>query len=225
MPTLVVTTAPMSPICPICGSFKKSGKASCCGPGGSWFGNCGGAGNEKSGHTWHEGIQACEAPIQSVMGQQMHFLQAKTNVPSHDAKAVIEAAYNFASTSANTLTPVPDQTPNVVPTNTSIIFAARKSKGYSTDITSEATAVKNIEILHTPVNMSIFTPTVPTAEGSNAPSVNGGIIESMPSASDGIHMTSSSHTSLGASSFAREYGKLFHAVGYISSAIATFCWC
>ena len=45
--------------CPKCGTFEKSGRASCCAPGGAWFKNCGGAGNKKVGHRWIEGVEAC----------------------------------------------------------------------------------------------------------------------------------------------------------------------
>ena len=55
----------MRPVCVKCGTIAKSGKISCCGRGGSWFSNCGGAGNAKLGHAWHDGIQACKARSQS----------------------------------------------------------------------------------------------------------------------------------------------------------------
>ena len=46
--------------CPNCGIAKKSGKGSCCAPGGAWFKNCGDAGDTKFDHTWTEGVQACK---------------------------------------------------------------------------------------------------------------------------------------------------------------------
>merc|ERR1712032_1386329 len=46
--------------CPNCGTFKKSGRSSCCAPGGAWFKNCGGAGNKNVGHKWFEGVAACK---------------------------------------------------------------------------------------------------------------------------------------------------------------------
>jgi len=58
------TTTIISSECPKCGNMEKSGKISCCGRGGSWFGNCASAGNTKLDHTWHEGVQACKAPSQ-----------------------------------------------------------------------------------------------------------------------------------------------------------------
>merc|ERR1712025_1365862 len=53
------TTADV-PTCPNCGIFKKSGRASCCAPGGAWYKNCGGTGNNKLDHSWIEGVEACE---------------------------------------------------------------------------------------------------------------------------------------------------------------------
>merc|ERR1711907_873784 len=52
--------------CPKCGKFKKSGKKSCCGRGGSWYKNCGTSDNKKSkkfDHTWFEGIQVCKSAV------------------------------------------------------------------------------------------------------------------------------------------------------------------
>ena len=45
--------------CPRCVA-KKSGKLSCCTPGGAWFKNCGDPGDPNFDHTWGEGIQACK---------------------------------------------------------------------------------------------------------------------------------------------------------------------
>ena len=54
--------------------MKKSGKISCCGRGGSWFGNCRSEPDVRVGHTWHEGLQACKARAQSktVIEQQLN---------------------------------------------------------------------------------------------------------------------------------------------------------
>ena len=46
--------------CPMCGLFRKAGRASCCAPGGAWFKNCGGLGNKNVDHKWSEGVKACE---------------------------------------------------------------------------------------------------------------------------------------------------------------------
>ena len=50
----------ISPACPKCGSMKKSGERSCCARGGSWFQECGDAGDPRFAHTWTEGMQACK---------------------------------------------------------------------------------------------------------------------------------------------------------------------
>ena len=53
-------------VCPKCGTIKKSGKLSCCAPGGSWVKQCGNPGNSKFEHTWSEGIDACRSKFASV---------------------------------------------------------------------------------------------------------------------------------------------------------------
>ena len=55
------TVTPTGPICFKCGT-KKSGKLSCCAPGGAWFKKCGDAGESNFDHTWAEGVQACKTP-------------------------------------------------------------------------------------------------------------------------------------------------------------------
>ena len=46
--------------CSKCATFKKSGKRSCCAPGGAWSGTCGSPGDSKFDHTWGEGVEACK---------------------------------------------------------------------------------------------------------------------------------------------------------------------
>ena len=46
-------------MCPKCGTFAKSGRASCCAPGGAWFKNCGGSVNQNVDHHWSDGAEAC----------------------------------------------------------------------------------------------------------------------------------------------------------------------
>ena len=77
--------------CPTCGTIQKSGKPSCCGHGGSWFKRCGGGGNRNLDHSWHEGIKACKAQSQPVIGQQPN--AAERNVFGIlNSKAVVTAA-------------------------------------------------------------------------------------------------------------------------------------
>ena len=94
--------------CPKCGIMKKSGRNSCCGRGGSWFNNCGGAGNANFDHTWFEGLQACRAWPQSKIetSQQVVAAQQKSDVYSNDvgvavSRAVDASSYTFSSMSIN----------------------------------------------------------------------------------------------------------------------------
>ena len=106
MPTpnaLERTTSTISPACHKCGSIAKSGRPSCCGRGGSWFGTCGRAGNANLRHTWFEGIQACKARSQIgvVVGQQESAVQQEDIESSYgsskvNSKGVITAAKLFA---------------------------------------------------------------------------------------------------------------------------------
>ena len=63
---MIVSTAVISPTiatarqCPKCGTFSKSGRVSCCAPGGAWYKKCGGVGDSNVGHSWLEGTKACK---------------------------------------------------------------------------------------------------------------------------------------------------------------------
>ena len=46
--------------CPKCGTFAKSGRVSCCAPGGAWFKNCGGFRDRNVDHRWPEGVEVCK---------------------------------------------------------------------------------------------------------------------------------------------------------------------
>ena len=46
--------------CSKCGTFKKSGRVSCCAPGGAWYKNCASDGNRNAYHSWSEGVDACQ---------------------------------------------------------------------------------------------------------------------------------------------------------------------
>ena len=52
--------------CPKCGIFGKSGRVSCCAPGGSWFQRCGGAGNKNADHKWFRGVEACKRKFKAI---------------------------------------------------------------------------------------------------------------------------------------------------------------
>ena len=61
--TSAVTVTRTTPVCPKCAAIKKSGKLSCCAPGGAWFKSCGTSGNSNTEHTWLEGVQACKGVV------------------------------------------------------------------------------------------------------------------------------------------------------------------
>ena len=72
--TQIATSASISAItptigktiaCPKCGTFEKSGRKSCCAPGGAWFKNCGGVGNKNVDHKWFDGVAACKRKFTS----------------------------------------------------------------------------------------------------------------------------------------------------------------
>ena len=60
----VASTAPSvaSPnmACSQCGTFTKSGRVSCCAPGGAWYKHCGGVNNKTMIRSWVEGVEACK---------------------------------------------------------------------------------------------------------------------------------------------------------------------
>ena len=58
--TTIVATIGNAMECRNCGTFEKSGRVSCCAPGGAWYKNCGGAGNRNVDRSWFEGVDACK---------------------------------------------------------------------------------------------------------------------------------------------------------------------
>merc|ERR1712046_146248 len=110
------TTINTVSVCPRCGTINKSGERSCCGRGGSWFKKCGGAGNTKLHHTWHEGIQVCKARPQynPVIDQQLYVAQRKGIGSSQGIgminykTSLVGSNKTFAFTSVNTSTPMSD---------------------------------------------------------------------------------------------------------------------
>ena len=60
-PTSISTaTIDRARTCPRCGTFRISGRTSCCAPGGAWFKDCGGLGSKNVDHMWVEGLNACK---------------------------------------------------------------------------------------------------------------------------------------------------------------------
>ena len=166
---LAVTTTPISALCPKCGFISQSGKSTCCGRGGSWFGNCGGsAGNVRLGHTWSEGVQACKArDFRLVVDQHQHASDPKSNTTSDEDKAVIVTPNIFTSASANTLTPMLGMAPTTAPTNTSIPTSTYNASTSSSKanvmtkatITHSSVDISTLKVIIPPVNESIIKPT------------------------------------------------------------------
>ena len=125
-------TTTSSRVCRKCGTIGKSGKMSCCALGGSWFKNCGGAGNARLQHTWYEGIHACKARIQSrtAVGQQENTVKQKRIGSSHGAatvnsKGVVITADNV-STSTSTIN-IETRTTTIPSASTSVTFQGYQS--------------------------------------------------------------------------------------------------
>ena len=112
MYTPAVVTTTITSACPKCGIIGKSGKISCCGRRGSWFGNCGSADNTKLGHTWHKGIQACKtlvlfkAAIARYSNADQRAKSSNDGVDMGKSTAVTTTAKAFAFTPLDTSTPV-----------------------------------------------------------------------------------------------------------------------
>merc|ERR1712032_478070 len=68
--TATTVTKTIGSICSKCGTIKKSGKRSCCAPGGAWFNNCGASDNSNTEHTWFEGMRACKDGVSLFSGKE-----------------------------------------------------------------------------------------------------------------------------------------------------------
>ena len=214
-PTPAAATTPISPVCPACGIVKRSGKLSCCAPGGSWFGNCGSAGNANLEHTWHEGIRVCNTQFQAVVGQQLHASQPQVNVSfddtsmDMDSKALIVAAHVFSNPS----TTMSFATPITMRAHTPMIMSAYKSTAYAGTTIFKA---PNTTIIHTLVKKPISTPII-TA-------VNRTIVEASRSISADVSLASSSYTLVSTSLATRKCEKLPNTVFQISLILSFVCW-
>ena len=145
-------------VCPRCGTIGKSGKPSCCGRGGAWFKNCGGAGNAKLDHSWYEGIQACKARSQSktVVGNQLNGAQQKGIDSSQgadrtNAKSIIAATKTFVFTSVNTSRPMSVTTSIVTP-----VYTADDVSITTSSHTSTSTHTLMTSSTHTSASTSII---------------------------------------------------------------------
>ena len=182
MSTPAVTTTAISIACYECGIIQASGKISCCGRGGSWFGNCGNVENAKFGHTWHEGIRACEPrkfESQAAVGQQLHAFQPKSNVSPDVAsmdmhsKVAFLPAHNILSAPTNLSTPISNGTSIAAAANTSVTAPSDKSILYGagrftstalvvTNTTTNITDMSTLTLKSSRMNQAIAPRTSPT---------------------------------------------------------------
>ena len=203
---------------------KKYGIRSCCGRGGSWFGNCGSAGDANLGYTWYEGIRACEAQqVQTAVGQYLRVSQSKRNISFDDAvvgldsNAVIVAAHISVSTPANMSTPLPVTTQTrTLPART--LMASDRSTTYKAIGATIAT------MMHTPVSTLKPEPKkVPDNLTINL-LANPAIVPSMASASTNMSTKTWHHKSAGKTLTVRECEKLLHLIIIIGTIFGFVCW-
>ena len=129
---MATPTTAISVACPRCGSIGKSGRSSCCGRGGSWFRNCGSAGNMKLQHTWRAGIQACEArPQESKAVPSRHQGVGAPGVAAMASYNGAEAA-STAATNTSTLMSFLSRSP-------AYVLMAHHTPGSTSIITQEST--------------------------------------------------------------------------------------
>ena len=161
MPTATTTTVTVRPECRKCGTIGKSGKNSCCGRGGSWFRNCGSAGNVKLRHTWYEGIQVCKTRTQSqkASGRQSNAAQQQNsfNVANTGNFKAVATAKAFAFASFNTSIPIPDRIVSIRQADTSMDKSTAASDDTPRDNDTDKTKFKTIPttITFMPTNTSI----------------------------------------------------------------------
>ena len=131
----------VSSACPKCGITTKSGKISCCGRGGSWFGDCGSGGDTKFGHTWYDGLQSCRAWSESkaVIVQQLNEAEQRRDGFINDDNNAKSTTHNFN------------------------IYVAPK-------ITAKPSTAVVTTTIYSPANMSTLAPSIMTAVTPNTPS-------------------------------------------------------
>ena len=140
----------ISLVCFKCGIIATSGKISCCGRGGSWFGNCGVAGKTTFDHKWSEGFEACKARSKSktVIGQHS-YREQESNSVFNDAdrihsKTTSIAASKFTSRPLNVSTPMRDRAAVTVPPNSPNSTLMKMSTTTSTRMPVDIPAVVSV---------------------------------------------------------------------------------
>ena len=241
MQTSVAPTTTVSSACLTCGTIKKSDKLSCCARGGSWFGKCGATGNTKLQHTWHEGIQACEAGQYKavVMEQQQNSARQDINNSSGGvdnalkSKTSIKVNQTFASTPANmsTLGVTPVSVHNNATwttTDTSMsntVIAHTSARNHTGAMPTKVIATASATVTYTPVKASTQRRVISSAKMSIAIPVYGSVtdsVNSIVSEPDHVPLAEAStdidsfYASASVSNMARECAALLGIVACIS---------
>ena len=204
LPTPAVTTTPVSPVCPECGTILKSNALSCCARGGSWFGNCGIGGNANLGHTWQEGIRVCKSQQQfrAAVVQQLHASQPQSNISFGDgssgvgSKAAIMATQMLTSLLANSSIPTPGVSPIGLSAETSMVTPSTP-----------------------PVDRPFIAPNLSIILQANST-----LPRPKQSSSMDLSTAAYTHKSSGASANTRECKNLSRVVARISMVLVVICW-
>ena len=215
---------------------------SCCGRGGSWFGNCGSGDDANASHMWSEGIWACNIRLtHTVVGQNLRAPKPRQDTSSDDASmgtdstAVIATGRMFAPIPANSgkmSTPAVDLTEITASLNTSMVVSVRMSEAYDNNITTyKASAAKNAKTVYNLKSMptpkstaSHASQTIKTrANDTSRPLDTSTDITWMDSDLTDISMKTSSHFSATISLTSREWAKFLH-IGLQISIMATIAY-
>ena len=143
----------------------KSGMMSCCGRGGSWFGNCGSTGDTHLGHTWSEGLQACKArsQFQADIDQQLSGAeQDRSDASEHVSNASSEVVIStsrlllFTSVAMSVTAPIitPAYPPSSTPTHAAIAIRPKLLSAAHAAIAIRPKLLSTKAIISTSSNMS-----------------------------------------------------------------------
>ena len=237
--TLLFTAATVSSVCLDCGTIQKSGKMSCCGRGGSWFGKCGSAENANLSHTWYEGIRACKArQFQAVPGEHLGVSQPESKISSYhtnvvkNSKAVIGTALLFAFTPGSTSTQLSRPAPVTTSAKETTMKPVRVSLVYNADSRSPKTIARaTTAVNYAAVHTSLSEPTIPLVRMAFSAQASSIITKLTHSASNYMLITASSDTSDSSSIMEKEYEDLSHFdtgirhVTYLSLLLLLACFC
>ena len=159
-------TTSTSSVCPKCGIADKSGKTSCCGLGGSWFGHCGQpGGGTKVNHTWHEGLQACKAWVRSraVIAHQLGGAQQRRD---NEVDSVISKGVTMATEQLRTTPATSIESPHIVAPVHALANALIGYAGSSVNPTPVIAAVTTV--MSVPTNITTSTPKLRIRTGRNS---------------------------------------------------------